>query len=96
MLAVTERAKEELKKLRSDKVDHPQAVLRLVSNEQGLGLGVDVEMPGDRVVEHGGDKVLVVEDKLAGMLEGITLDVEDTEQGPQLTVFREKEQDTQA
>jgi Fe-S cluster assembly iron-binding protein IscA len=90
MIAVTERAKEELKRLRSDKVDHPQAVLRLVSSDQGLGLGVDVEMPGDQVVEHEGTKVLVVEEKLAGMLDGITLDVDETTEGPQLTVFREK------
>ena len=92
MIAVTDKAKAELQRIRSDKVDHPQAVLRLVSSDQGLGLGVDVEMPGDRVVEHEGAKVLVVEEKLAGLLAGVTLDVEETAEGPQLTVFREKKE----
>jgi Fe-S cluster assembly iron-binding protein IscA len=92
MIAVTDRAKQELQKIRSDKVDNPQAVLRLVNSEQGLGLGVDIEMPGDKVVEHDGDKVLVVEEKLAGLLEGVTLDVEETAEGLQLTVFRAKKE----
>lgn len=90
MIAVTERAKQELKGLLSEKVDNPLAVLRLISTDQGqLGLSIDIEAPADKVVEHEGAKVLVVEPELAGSLEGVTLDVEDTPQGPRLATFRE-------
>ena len=90
MIAVTERAKEELKKMLSDKVDNLQAGLRLNPSSAGhFGLSIDVEMPGDQVVEHEGSKVLLVEQGLASSLEGITLDVEDTPQGPQLGVFKD-------
>ena len=42
MIAVTNRAKEELKKILKAKVNMPQARLRLLSRSKGqLGLGVD-------------------------------------------------------
>ena len=88
MLAVTERAKEKLKSILLSKVDNPQAALRLTATGQGqLGLMVDVETPGDEVVEHQGSKVLLIEKELATRLEGTTLDVEDTPDGPELAVF---------
>ena len=90
MIGVTERAKQELKRILSDNVDDPQAVLRLTATSEGkLGLGIDVESPGDEVVEHEGSKVLVVEEGLASSLQGLTLDVEDTAEGPQLAIFKE-------
>ncbi|MFQ6121472.1 MAG: hypothetical protein ACE5LA_00200 [Dehalococcoidales bacterium] len=90
MIGVTERAGQKLKEILSEKVDNPQAVLRLVATEQGqLGLSIDVETPQDKVVEHEGTKVLVVEQGLADNLKGITLDVEDTPEGSRLAVFRE-------
>jgi len=88
MLQVTEGAKQELKKILSAKVDNPQAVLRLTASEPDeLGLGIDTEMPGDQVVEYEDSKVLVVEQGLATRLEGVTLDVEDTGDGPHLVVL---------
>lgn len=89
MIAVTERAKEELEKLLSDKVDNPQAGLRLITSgpPNQFGLSIDIEMPGDQVVKHKGSKVLLVEQELATRLEGLTLDVEDTPEGLQLTIF---------
>jgi Fe-S cluster assembly iron-binding protein IscA len=90
MIAVTERAKQELKKMLSDRVDNPLAVLRLTKSNEGLGLILDVEMPGDKVVKHEDSKVLVVETPLADGLQGVTLDVEDTSEGPELVVIKEK------
>ena len=91
MIGVTERAKKELKKILDGKSDNPQAVLRLVAREQGeLGLGIDIQIPGDQVMEHEGSKVLVVADDLAKSLKGVTIDVEDTPQGNQLVIVKNK------
>ena len=90
MIDVTERAIQELKKILSAKADLPQARLRLTSSEQGkLGLGIDIDMPGDRVVEYKGLKVLCVEEALADSLNGVVLDVEETNDGPQLVICGE-------
>ncbi len=87
MIGVTERAKQELRRLLYDKVDMPQARLRLTSGDGGqLGLGIDIELPGDEIVEYQGMGVLVVEQGLATSLKGIVLDVDDTPQGPQLVI----------
>lgn len=43
-------------------------------------------MLGDQVVEHGGSKVLLVEEGLAASLEGLTIDVEDVPNDPRLVV----------
>lgn len=85
MIGVTARAKKELKKILAAKVDMPQAGLRLVNRGQSeLGLGVDIELPGDQVVKYDGLKVLLVEHRLAKRLKGVTLDIDDTPDGPQL------------
>jgi len=90
MLDVTERAKQELKRILSSKVDHPLAALRLISTNTGeFGLSIDIEAEGDQVVEHAGSKVLLVEDRLATKLDGVTFDVEDTPEGPNLVLFKE-------
>ncbi len=91
MINVTERAKQELKKLLSLKVDWPQARLRIMDRGQGIiGLGIDIEAPGDCVVEYGGARVLVVEPELANHLQGITLDVDETPEGPELVISEKK------
>ena len=87
MIGVTDRAKQELLKILFDKVDMPQARLRLTSGDQGeLGLGIDIEMPGDEILEYEGSRLLVVEQNLAASLHGVVLDVDDTPVGPQLVI----------
>ena len=87
MIVVTNRAKQELKRILSGKVENWYAGLRLTANGQGqLGLGIDVEMPGDRVVEYESSKVLLVEPGLDSSLNDITLDVEDTGEGSELVI----------
>ncbi len=87
MIHVTERARQELKRILSEKVDWPQARLRLLARDQGkLGLGIDIDAPGDRVVEYEGIKVLIVEPGLATNLKGVTLDVDDTPEGAELVI----------
>ena len=90
MITITESAKQELKNILSANADNPQARLRLTTDNQGqLGLGIDIEQPGDQVVEHKGSAVLVVEEGLAASLEGVTLDTQDTPEGPKLIVSQE-------
>jgi Fe-S cluster assembly iron-binding protein IscA len=90
MLAVTERAKQELKKILATHVDYPMAGLRLRRFESDrFALSIDVEEPGDQVVKHEGVKVLLVEKELASALQGTIIDIEDTPEGPRLTAFEE-------
>ena len=87
MIDVTERARQELRRILSEKVDMPQARLRLIAKRQGnLGLGIDIEAQGDQVVEYEGSKVLIIEPGLATSLKGVTLDIEDTPEGPELVI----------
>ena len=87
MIEITDRAKAELKKLLLDKVDWPGARLRLLDRGEGrLGLGIDIESETDCVVEYEGDVLMVVEDELASRIDGIMLDVENTDEGVELVI----------
>jgi Fe-S cluster assembly iron-binding protein IscA len=90
MLTVTDGARKQLKEILSGKVDNPLAGLRLTHSSPGeFALNVDIELPCDQVVEHEGSKVLLVEQALADSLDGVTLDVQDTADGPELIVLTE-------
>ena len=87
MINITERAKQVLKKLLTANIDLAEGRLRLMDRGQGkLGLGVEIEMPGDEVVKYEGSTVLVVERGLATNLKGVTLDVEDSVKGAELVI----------
>ena len=87
MINVTERAKQELKRLLIASVDLPEARLRLMDRGQGkLGLGIDIEAPDDQVVEYDGIRLLIVEHGLATNLKRVTLDVNDTPEGAELVI----------
>ena len=89
MVNVTERARRELKRILLDNVDFSQARLRLMNRDKGeLGLGIDIEMPGDRKVEYDGLAVLVVEEKLAKNLHNVTIDVDETPEGNELVILQ--------
>jgi Fe-S cluster assembly iron-binding protein IscA len=86
MINVTEKAKKELIKILAKKVDWPEARLRLMDRGQGkLGLGIDIEAPGDHIVEYEGIKILLVEPELANNHE-VTLDVDETPEGTELVI----------
>jgi len=89
MVIVTEDAKNELKKILSEKVDHPLASIRLLIGAQpdNFGLSIDIEVPGDQVVEHDGSKVLLIDGELSERLDGDILDVEDTASGKSFVVL---------
>lgn len=87
MVSVTERAKQELKRLLSQNVDWPQARLRIIDRGEGIiGLGIDIEAPGDQIVECDGKRVLICEPALAARLKEITIDIDDTLEGAELVI----------
>ena len=87
MINVTDKAKQTLRKILENSVDWPGARLRLMDRGQGkLGLGVDIETPGDKVVHCDGLPVLIVDPHLAENLKQVTLDAEDTEDGSELVI----------
>lgn len=89
MINVTERAKKALKRILTAHVDLPQGRLRLLDRGQGnLGLGIDIEMPGDELLKHDGTTILVVEPRLAANLKQVTLDVEDDTEEAELVIHR--------
>jgi Fe-S cluster assembly iron-binding protein IscA len=90
MLTVTEGAKQLLKETLRGHSEDPETGIRLSVKEGGqFGIVLDTESEGDQVVEHDGDKVLLVAPGLSTVLEGKTLDVQDTEEGPKLYLSKE-------
>ncbi len=90
MINVTERAKQELKRLHDSYVDWPGGCLRLMERGEGqLGLGIDLEEPGDKIVEYEGIRLLTIEPGLATNIRRITLDVNDTPEGAELVLGEE-------
>jgi len=63
-----------------------EAAIRLVAQPQGLGMAVDTPNDGDQTIEHDGRVVLLVDEQVAGMLEGRTMDLQETEQGTALAI----------
>jgi len=82
MLNVAESAKQMLKEALAAKTDDPEVTLKLVTNESGrFTLVLGQEKEGDQVVEHEGSKVLLIDRELSVLLEGRTLDCEDSREG---------------
>ncbi len=88
MINVTERAKQELKRLHDACVDWPGGCLRVMDRGQGkLGLGIDLEEPDDQVVEYEGARLLAVAPELATSVKRVTIDVNDTPEGAELVIY---------
>ena len=90
MLTVTEGAKQLLKETLTAHSDDPEVGLRLSFNPPGeFGIVLDREAEGDQMVEYEGAKALLVASKLAPVVEGVTLNVQDTPEGPKLVISKE-------
>jgi Fe-S cluster assembly iron-binding protein IscA len=90
MLTVTDNAKDKLMETLLANTDDREIGLRLSMKSPGrLGLVLDRESPTDDVIEHEGLKLLMVGTELVGLLEGATIDVQDTPDGPKLVVLKE-------
>jgi len=92
MITVTDSAKEYLKNILLAHTGDPEISLRLVGQPgEQLSFVLGKEAEGDQVVEHSGIKVLLVERELVPLLEGLTIDVQDTPDGPKLAIFGEQQ-----
>lgn len=86
MIEITDAAKVELKRILDENSQDPSMLLRLTAGPDGsLGLILDKAAQGDNLFEHDGITVLAIEEGLAGMMNGISMDIEDTDEGPMLT-----------
>lgn len=84
MLTVTENAAEHLAKLL---VEAPEDLTaRIVRQPSGLGIQLGDVQPDDATFEHEGRTVLALDPVLIETLSHKTLDVQTTEQGPQLSL----------
>jgi len=61
-------------------------VFRIALVEQDLSLVPDEVRDGDSTFDHEGRVVLVIEERLAGMMAGMTLALEDSDEGSFLTL----------
>ena len=90
MIAVTERAKEEMKKMLVSTTNETGACLRLCQNaENQLGFSIDEERQDDQKIDHQGETLLLIEEELSDLLNGITIDAEETPEGVKLFVSQE-------
>jgi len=84
MLNVTDQAAGVLHQTLEQSQEDDSDILRVTVGDRGLGLEVSRQEEGDQVVEHGGRGVLAIEDNLARELDGATLDLQETPEGPRL------------
>lgn len=97
MVTVTEDAKtmldkiidKVLEKVQQPEIDRNKIGLRLVLQDDGLGLGIDLPREGDQVVERNGNPVLLVDRDTDLLLDGATVGTEDTPEGKKLTISRD-------
>lgn len=95
MLNVTVHARIELMTLLIKTLESKPATLlegedvafRIVSSEGSLGLALDAPRQGDSTVEHEGWSVLLVDAMTWDILDGLTLDVVESEEGPSLALL---------
>jgi len=86
MLNVTDDAKVFLKGLIDQNSVPEDATIRLTAGPQGLGLAPDKASDDDTTFEHDGRTVLAVAEPIATQLDGKSIDVNQTAQGPALSI----------
>lgn len=91
MLTVTELAAEKLKEAIQGQTEDPELAIRLVpsvSRPNQLDMALEKEKEGDQVVESQGVKVLFVSAELAGVMDGMVIDCQETPRGVQFSIAR--------
>ena len=63
-----------------------ESAVRIVIEENQLSMKLDEEKPGDETILHEGKTILLVDAEISQVLDGKTLEFEDTEEGLKLTV----------
>ena len=86
MLAMTPTAGEFLYAV-LERVEAPtEAAIRLEIDGDTLTSKIDQPRPGDATLAHEGRNVLVLDERVAELLDGITIDVQPGEQGDSLVL----------
>ena len=87
MLTVTEKAKQELKKILLARSNDTNKSLRIQFKEPAqVGLVVDEEKEGDQVIQLGGMNILLIGEDVAQIFDGVVLDVREDQNGSKLVV----------
>lgn len=87
MLTVTDDALTHLASMLDNVEGAPDdAAIRLIAQPQGLGLAVDTPRDEDKTIEQDGKPVLLLDEQISTMLDGRTLDLQQTEQGAALSI----------
>lgn len=88
-LTVTDQAAAALKQYLESQDHEVEQVLRMVSDGEGNhGFTLDTPNPGDQVVEHNGEAVMVIEPDISEDLTDNTLDLKETPSGISLTLYK--------
>ncbi len=85
MLQVSDDAKSLLKELLEERSEATH-VFRLAKEGEGLGLRLDAPAEGDVMFQHEETDILAVAAEVADALEGVTIDREDSPEGPRLVL----------
>lgn len=85
MLQVSESAKSLLKELLDERTE-PTHVFRLSKEGESFGLRFDAPAEDDVMFQHEETEVLAVAAEVADDLEGVTIDREDSPEGPRLVL----------
>ncbi|MBF6600553.1 MAG: hypothetical protein IVW36_08590 [Dehalococcoidia bacterium] len=59
-------------------------ILRIAQTDQGLALAIGKEHDGDQLIDHDERHILAIEPAVADALDGATLDLTETPEGPRL------------
>jgi len=88
MIQVTERARETFKNKLEELVEDPGVMLRIGRTDSGLGVFPDTEKDNDRIIEHDGRGVLLIDDEISETLADTIIDVEEHPDGAHFVVRR--------
>ncbi|GBD12968.1 hypothetical protein HRbin24_00989 [bacterium HR24] len=94
-LVVTDKAAELLREIKLELAETPDKTLRLVQRGGGFELAFDEARSDDHVYHSGDVPVLLVSPDVAAMLSNATIDAEETEEGPRLTLSTSEEEEDQ-
>jgi len=87
MLKVTQAAGDHLAQILGDPSTPQDVAVRLFLDDRRIGMRLDQERPGDAKITHAGRIILLLDEEIAEVLTGNTLDVEPSEEGPTFTLI---------
>jgi Fe-S cluster assembly iron-binding protein IscA len=86
MLTVTDRAAALLRDIQAEQEESKDKVLRLTNQGGQLELAFDMAKDEDQVFKSEEASVLLVAPEVGALLDDATIDVQDTPEGPRLTL----------